>query len=289
MRDDRLMARLIRSWLYVPGNRLDRLDKARASGADALILDLEDAVPPAAKDEARRDVARLLESPADDEAAPQLWVRVNPGPDLQDDLAALGQAPGLTGVVVAKATVESTWTVAGWARLRHLRVSPLLETACALMDAREIAAVPGVLCLQIGEYDLAAELGLVPGPDESELAPYRALVVLASSARRLLPPPAPVSSEISQTDVFRASSARAARQGFLGRACIHPAQVPVVHEVCMPTDKELADAERVVAALKAAAESGDGVVIGEDGRMLDAAVVRSARLVLARARASQDR
>lgn len=276
---------LPRSYLYVPGNAPAKLTGALGRGADALILDLEDAVPLTEKDAALDGVLEWL---AGQQARGdvELWVRVNAGPRRIDEVGALRDHPALTGVVLAKvenaAEVRTVAEAAG-----QLLLMPMVETSRAVLDAREIASGPQVRHLQIGEVDLAAETCLDVSADESELAPYRALVVLGCAAAGLEPPPAPVSREVRDLGLFARSTRRLLRQGFHGRVCIHPAQVSVVHELLVPTDQQIDEARSVVALLDDAEARGDGVLLDRAGRLVDAAVIRSANRVLALAGATR--
>ncbi|MEU0563352.1 CoA ester lyase [Dactylosporangium sp. NPDC006015] len=277
----------MRSYLYVPGDAPAKLDKALDRGADALIVDLEDAVPLAGKARARAIVAAwLADLPA---AGPAVWVRVNPGPAGFDDVRAV-VGPRLAGVCLAKAgsaaEVAALGTVLAAAEEERglpvgaVPVVPLLETATAVLDAAQIARAPRVARLQIGEADLRAELGVTLGPDERELLFVRSQVVLASAAAGIAAPVASVSTDYRDLPALRASTVAFRRLGFVGRACIHPAQIPVVNEVFTPSAVEIAVAADLVERFDAAVSSGAGVLVGADGRMVDAAVVRAARRVL---------
>ncbi|WP_308163890.1 HpcH/HpaI aldolase/citrate lyase family protein [Nonomuraea sediminis] len=265
----------MRSALYVPGDQPGKLAKALSRGADALIVDLEDAVPVPGKDAARAVVAdwlRTLQAPA----GPEIWVRVNPGN--RADLRAVA-LPGVAGVCVAKteraadlAFVDRELAEAPW-----IKVCPLLESGAAVLAAAEIARAPRVVRLQLGEADLCADLGVEPGPDERELLWARSQVVLASAAAWIEAPLGPVSTDFRDLDRLRASTLALKRLGFRGRACIHPAQVAVVNDVFTPAADELARARAIVERFEAA---DAGVVLDESGRMLDEAVVRQARRLL---------
>ncbi|BEL08076.1 CoA ester lyase [Actinoplanes sichuanensis] len=268
----------MRSFLYVPGNQPKMLAPALKRGADALIVDLEDAVPPDEKEAARYTVAEWLRwLPAD---AP-VWVRINTGPaGLVDARTVI--APALRGLVVAKASAEQVTTLAALLDEHDpagaIGLVPLLETPRAILDAAAIAAAPRVTRLQIGEADLAAELGVTPG--DQELLLVRSTVVLASAAAGIAPPAAAVTTDFRDLDALRRSTLALKRLGFRGRACIHPAQIPIVHEVFTPTDAELAQARDLVARFE---QAGGGVCLDARGRMVDLAVVREARNVLAMA------
>lgn len=273
----------VRSWLYVPGDRPDRFDKAVRTGA-AVVLDLEDAVPPAGKDAARDAVVEWLRGEAGDG---EVWVRVNTGGRGRDDVDAVARTPRLTGVVLPKAgspalldRVHDQLSAAEAATGRapcSLGVSPLVESAAGVLAAPALAAGPRVRCLQLGEVDLAADLGVTPGPDGAELLLARSTVVLASAAAGIAPPPAAVSTEFRDLDAFEAQTRALLALGFRGRACIHPAQVAVVERVCRPSADDVAAARDVLARLAAS----PGVAVGADGRLLDEAVARQARSILA--------
>jgi citrate lyase subunit beta/citryl-CoA lyase len=278
---------MVRSYLYVPGNAADKLAKAAGRGADALIVDLEDAVPLSMKDDARAAVVAWLRA-----APPPLpvWVRVNQGAARDDDLRALAGLPGLAGVVLSKtldsADVDAAAAVLEAAGDPRTPLMPLLETAAAVLDAREIARQPRVHQLQIGEVDLTGELGITPGDDEVELVGIRTQVVLASVAAGIAPPVGSVSRITADPAALAVSTRRLRRLGFFGRACIHPAQIPVVHAVFTPTAGEVERARAVIALLDRAKAHGSGVVLDAEGRMVDAAVLHAARRTLALAEAS---
>jgi len=276
-----------RSHLYVPGDRPDVLAKALGRGADALIVDLEDAVAVSAKDAARAAVAEWLAGlPAAADNPVEVWVRVNPGDAALVDVEAVA-LPGLAGICLAKA--ESAAEVAAVAALLDrleaergiaggsIGIAPLLESAAAVLRAAEIAQAPRVRRLQVGEADLKADTGIEPGDDERELLWVRSQVVLASAAAGIDPPVGPVSTNFRDLDALRASTEAVRRLGYRGRACIHPAQIAVVHEVFTPSSEQLDAARALIAAYDAAVAGGSGVLIGPDGRMVDEAVVRQAR------------
>jgi len=275
-----------RSYLYVPGTRLDRVAKAIAAGPDAVMIDLEDSVPVAEKDRVRDAVAALLADPPPT-GATELWVRVNPGERGLDDLRAVAAAPALTGVWTAKTeTAGELHAVA--AVLDALEASaivePLLETAAAVQRAAELARAPRARRLQLGEVDLAVDLGVTPGADERELEWVRAALVAASAAAGCGSPIAPVSREFRDLGAFAASTAALLRMGYRGRACIHPAQVPVANAAFTPSEEDLAGARDVLDRLRAAADGGTGSATDAEGRMIDEAVARAARRMLEQAR-----
>ncbi len=273
--------RLARSALYVPGDAPDKLRKVLDRGADEVIVDLEDAVALDRKELARDLVATWLDGLEKTDS--EVWVRINPGALTADDVRAVGGCDNLTGLLLAKTesvaelvALDEQLTALGSAA----RVVPLLESASAVLRAAEIAAGPRVQRIQIGEADLRADVGIAPGADERELLYSRSHVVFASAAAGIAPPIAPVSTEFRDLDAFRASTEALARLGFVGRACIHPAQVAVANEVFTPAPEQVEKAR----ALLAQFDGGDAVGVDAEGRFVDEAVLRQARLVLARVR-----
>ncbi|MCY3618480.1 MAG: CoA ester lyase [Acidimicrobiaceae bacterium] len=269
---------MTRTLLFVPGDRPERFDKALASGADAVICDLEDAVAEAAKPSAREAVASWVRA---NSGAP-VWVRVNNRPDLLDTDAAMvrslvADGVGLAGVVVPKADPEVCATDFG-----GCPVMALIESAEGVLKVYEVASVPGVVRLALGEADLAAEMGMMPGPDGLEMWPIRTRVVVASAAVGLIAPCGPVHMDLNDDEGLVATSESLRRLGFGGRAVIHPRQVAAVNAAFTPSDHEIAWAEAVVAAFEAAAAEGREVAV-LDGQFIDAPVLRQARSVLARA------
>jgi citrate lyase subunit beta/citryl-CoA lyase len=266
---------MARCFLYVPGHRADRFAKAFASGADAVILDLEDAVPVPAKDEARRDVRTFL-----DELAPgpvAAWVRINDGDRGRADLQALASATALAGVVVPKATPDVLAT--RHADAPDVALIPLVESAVALTAAAAIAASAGVQTLAIGEVDLAADLGLGDDVPDAALWALRMHVVVACAAAGRSAPLGPVIRDIEDLAGFATTVRQLRHAGFGAIQAIHPKQVSVVNDELTPTPDDVAAAERL---LEAAARVDGGVFVDDAGRMIDEAVLRSARRTLGR-------
>jgi citrate lyase subunit beta/citryl-CoA lyase len=264
-----------RSYLYVPGNRPKMMAKAAARGADALILDLEDAVPASEKADAREQVVSFLRQRARER--PEVWVRLNTGELLADDVAAI-TATGADGVSLPK--VSSSYDLERLDELlgpAGLAVAALIESAAGVLSAPAIARAPRVVRLAIGEADLRAELGVDPSEDERELAAIRTQIVLASAAAGIEPPIGPVSTDFTDLDAFRRSTEALRRLGFGARATIHPAQVGIVNEAFTPTAAAIAQARRLVDRYES---SGGGVLLDDEGRMVDEAVVRAARRTL---------
>lgn len=281
-------ARGARSYLYVPADRQDRLARAAARGGDALILDLEDAVPVAGKDQARELLAGWLARQRDPGC--QLWVRINPATVAADIAATV--TPAVAGVVVPKADPALLTEIGGLLAAREraegvaagrFGLLPIIETARGLQAATAVAQAPRVVRLGLGEADLAADLGLQLSRERAELLPLRMEVVVASAAAGITAPVAPTSTDFRDLAALRDSTRALLALGFRARTAIHPAQLPVINEVFTPSAAEIARASRLVAAFEAAERGGAGVFTDEDGAMVDVAVVRAAREVLARA------
>jgi citrate lyase beta subunit len=259
----------LRSYLFVPATDAHRVDKALASSAHAVVVDLEDSVAEDRKDEARTLVAERLRM-----ARPRgaQLVRIN-GLDTahgRGDLAAL-DGLALDGIVVPKAEPQPLQGIGP----SGPPVIALVESAIGLRRAYELASRPRVTRLMLGNVDLAAQLGATPGPDGRELLYARSALVVDAAAAGLAGPIDGPCTAIGDEAALRAETAAAKALGFSGKICIHPSQLDTVHEVFAPTDEELAWARRVVAA----AEGSRGAV-AVDGQMVDAPVVARARRLL---------
>ncbi len=275
---------MIRSHLYVPGDRPSMLAKASTRGADMIILDLEDAVAPNAKAEARRIIREAI--PQMDAAGARFAVRVNGEPEEQEaDLAALVDR-GVKVLVVPKATAEAIAAVAERSRRlgfsSSLRLVALIESARGLWEVLSIAEHPQVVGLAIGEEDLAADLGLAHGADPMLWHPARSRLVWASACAGLPGPSGPVWADFSDLDGLRESTHLLRQCGFSSRPAIHPAQVRVINEVFTPSVEELEAAHRLVEEYDQAKAGGRGAIRDSQGRMVDEAVVRRARHLLDR-------
>lgn len=265
-----------RSLLFAPGSDERKLRKALEAGADAVVADLEDAVVPAQKAHARELVAHVLA-----ERVPCLrLVRVNAAGSawLEDDLAALADL-GLDAVVLPKATPEALTALDGLG----LPVVAIVETAAGLARAQEVAGSGAVAALLLGAVDLGLALGLEPRADGLELLVPRSSVVLASALAGLRGPVDQVWLDVRDDEGLGRDCLLARSLGFRGKACIHPAQVPVVNEAFTPSESELQHAQEVVAAYDRAAAEGKGAV-ALGGEMIDLPVVERARQVVADAK-----
>jgi len=307
---------LHRSYLYAPGNAPRVMAKALAAGADAVILDLEDAVAPAAKQQARTEVAAVVRGwaqggptagslpagPATGDAdrpggtsprqprCPDLHVRINREGDgyLDADLLAVVR-PGLAALRLPK--VESVEAVVEVGRrldeleAEHdlapgtVRLYPTIESARGVVSLTALAAAsPRIVRFAIGVADLLADLGAA-GDDHLATLHVRSELVLRSRVAELGPPIDSVHTLLDDDTGLREGAARARALGFHGKSIIHPRQLDIVHDVFTPTAAARADAARIVAALEAADRDGEAALI-VDGRFVDPAVAARARAIL---------
>ena len=251
------------TWLYVPGDRPDRVEKALASAAHAVIVDLEDGVASAAKEEARANVVALFAREQDK----PVYVRVNPGD--ADDLRAVAPLR-LTGIFVPK--VSRPEDVPETAHPVHC----LIESAAGVEAAYEIARALGVAGISLGESDLRSEIGALEGG----LDWSRSRIVNAAVAAGLRRPQQSVYPNVDDDEGLARSCARGRELGHLGRAAIHPRQLPIIEQAYLPTAAELQRAQATVERLEAA---GAGTLDG--GEFVDAAMLGAARQIVALAAA----
>jgi citrate lyase subunit beta/citryl-CoA lyase len=272
------------SYLFVPGDRPDRFGKAIASGADAVIIDLEDAVAPGAKPAARESLVQWAHSPAAAAAhasALSVYVRTNAAdtPWFADDLAALAALDGI-GVMLPKS--DDTRTLARVSALPGKRPGAiaLIESVAGLDAADALARVKGIARLAFGALDYAIDAGVELDADRSGAALTVPMTLIALAARRAqLPAPIDgVTVALDDAAALEQDVRRARALGFGAKLCIHPRQVAAVHAAFAPGAHELDWARRVLAASHA------GAAAQVDGRMVDRPVVLRAQAIIARAR-----
>lgn len=269
----------LRSLLFAPGSDERKLEKALASDADAVVADLEDAVSFDEKPAARERVVRLL---AEKKTACARMVRLNGvGTEFfEDDVAAVADL-GLDAVVLPKATPEAVAALGKGGP----PIVAIVETALGLRLAYETAASPRVAALVLGGVDLGAELRLEPRADGQEILFARSKVVLDSAAARVRAPFDVVHLDVRDDGGLEASARFARSLGFGGKACVHPAQVPIVNRVFQPSGDDLEWARSVIAAYEEGAREGRGAV-ALNSTMIDLPVVERARKLLAEAERS---
>ena len=265
-----------RSYLFVPGNRPDRYAKAIAAGADAVIVDLEDAVPPGEKESARAALAAWL-SPEH-----PVLIRVNGGesPWFREDLV-LCKAQGVAGVLLPKAENAEDIRIIG-EYSGALAIVPMIETARGFSNAHALAKGPQVQRFVFGSIDFQLDLGIQG--EEEELLYFRSHLVLVSRIANLHSPVDGVTTAIDDAERVRRETLRAKRLGFGAKLCIHPKQVNVVNECFEPTEAEQSWAKKIVEA----AEAAGGAAVSVEGKMVDRPVIARAEAILARIKQRRD-
>ena len=258
--------KISRSYLFVPATRIERVPKALASGAHAVIVDLEDAVAPGDKCAARDTLKRGC---AD---ASSVLIRVN-GPDtewFEDDLKLCGDMRAM-GVVISKAETPEQLRHVGSRLGAGALLLPLVETAQGYANIAALCAVPGVQRLMFGSIDFQLDLGI--DGEREELLYFRSGMVLASRLAGVQPPIDGVTVDIENVERVKDDTRYARRLGFGGKLCIHPRQIALVNECFSPTADEIAWAQRVVDA----AGSANGGAVQVDGKMVDRPVLVKAQ------------
>jgi citrate lyase subunit beta/citryl-CoA lyase len=281
-----------RSLLFAPGNHARRVEKCLTLAADAVILDLEDAVAETEKAATRAVVVQALSRPRRSLG----YVRVNAlGTPwaLGDFLAVV--AAGVDGIVLPKVESASDlrtgeWLIDSLERDRGLPrdsidLIPIIETAAGFANMASIAAAARrTRRLAFGAGDFTLDIGLSWSAEETELLPYRSQFVVQSRAAGLEPPLDTVWVSLDDPEGFRRSAERACSLGFQGKLCIHPDQVPVVNACFRPAPRELAHARRVIEAFEQAQREGLAA-IQVDGQFVDYPIVYRAQRLVARAEA----
>lgn len=275
---DRLRQAPARSWLFVPATQPQRFAKAAASGADRVIIDLEDAVAAQAKDESRQ---ALLAQPLP-QTVP-LYLRLNSfdSPWFEADLAVAATLP-LAGVMLPKAERLEHLALLAASLPETLAIVALVETAAGLWQARDLARCPRLERLAFGAIDFQGDTGMQCGEGEAELDHARSQLVIASRVAGIAAPVDSPSLSIDDTARLEQDARRSRRFGFAGKLCIHPRQLATVHSAYLPSPAEVAWARGLLAALAQRPEAERGA-FAYDGAMVDRPVIDRARAILARA------
>ena len=268
---------MISSLLYVPGNAPRFLEKAGQRGADAVIVDLEDALPEAAKTEARDGLARWV--PAIKKAGGRVFVRVNHSERLIEDAIAATQA-GADGLYVPKVCSPDVLDRLAKSLENHekdrspIAFVPLIEDMQGLFEVRSIAKGPRVMALACGGEDLATAMDAKPTP---EVLRYPKLMIhyAAKEAGVLSLGLLRTIADFADKEALRAAVLEARDFGFDGASCIHPSVVPILNEGFAPSPQEVAWALKVVAANEREATAGRGAFM-LDGKFIDAPIVTRA-------------
>jgi citrate lyase subunit beta/citryl-CoA lyase len=262
-----------RSYLFVPGDRPERFAKAMASGADAVVIDLEDAVAPAAKDAARNSLQERLARAGADNPPKTVVVRVNASDTVwfEEDLRACA-ASAVSAIMVPKA--ERAEDLSRIAASHGKPLIALVETAAGFDNLRAVAFAAGVQRLAFGSIDFQLDTGI--SGDGEELLLFRSQMVLMSRVAGLARPVDGVSTSISDAQMVLDEAQRARRLGFGGKLCIHPVQVDAVNRSFSPSPAEIVWAQRMLAAAK----SANGSAFAVDGKMVDKPVILRAEAIV---------
>ncbi|HCL25669.1 MAG TPA: CoA ester lyase [Dehalococcoidia bacterium] len=280
---------LFRSFIFVPGNRANMLERARNFNSDVIMVDLEDSVPPGEKETAREMAKEWV--PALKKEGKRVMVRVNSldtGLTRQELEAVV--SPDLYGISLGK--VESTWNMRDADRMlssiEHLagvepgsiKMVAWAETASALVDARDIAtASKRVVALAFGAEDFTNDMGIERTDTGEEVRVPRSLVPVAARAANVASLDSPFVL-FQDPDALRADAQRARQMGYTGKFAIHPAQLDIINETFSPSAEEIAYARQIMAAWEEAEAAGRGS-LAMDGRMVDVPVVKRAQNLLA--------
>jgi len=274
---------LPRSFLYAPGNRADLLAKVGRCGADAIVIDLEDAVPAGAKAEARHAAAQFLQS-LPTTAGPAAFVRINAGPAGLDDLAALPLG-ALAGIRLPK--LEDAETVAAVDRVLqaaaapHIVIHPIIESVRGLYGMEQfVQASRRIERYIFGAGDYVRDIGAEATPDRIATLHARARIVARSRLLGLKPPIAHVFSMIKDIAGLAEACRVDRAMGFFGRSCIHPSQVATVNAAFSYSADDIERARRAVEAYAGAARAGRGAIVLDDGTLIDEAGLKRAQRVL---------
>lgn len=288
---------LLRSFIFVPGNRANMLERARAFNADVVMVDLEDSVPPGEKTTAR-DMAKEW-VPTLRRVGQRVMVRVNSLDTglTRSELEAI-VSPDLYGISLGK--VESIWNIRDVDRMLSaieplagvepgsIKIVAWAETASALVDARDIgAASPRVIALAFGAEDFTNDMGIERSDTGEEVQVPRSLVPVAARAANVASLDSPFVL-FQDPDALRADAKRARQIGYTGKFAIHPSQLDIINETFSPSQEEIAYARVVMEAWEQAEAEGRGS-LAMDGRMVDVPVVKRAQNLLAFAEAIEAR
>lgn len=265
----------MRSALFVPANRPDRFVKALDSGADAVIIDLEDTIAPDGKREARNNIANFVDANPDT----KFWVRINDGNTkwFDDDLSLCRELSAVQGIILPKANrAQHVYIVSGAGK----PLIPVIEAASGLRELPEIAKASGVVRLSFGILDLMVELGTRPHTDAAMYIQneIRFLILMSSRIHGLARPMDCVYADFSDLQGFEQTAIFARDMGFGGVLCIHPNQIPIAHNVYQALPEELDWAQRVVTH----ADKTGEYTFRMDGRMVDLPLIDRARRILER-------
>ncbi len=269
--------RAARSWLFVPATSPDRFAKAAASGADRVVIDLEDAVSEMAKTEARRS----LKNASLPDNVP-LYVRINGCATewFEEDIALVAKLP-VAGILLPKAETADHVARAAAALAKGQRIVAMIETAVGLWNILEVAKGPGVERLTFGALDFQEDTGITDElPNDLELAYARSRIVIATRVAGIAGAIDSISTTLDDAELLSRDATRGRRCGFVGKLCIHPKQILPTHKAFLPSEKERDWAMGLMEMLAARPENERGA-FSYRGAMVDRPVMERARSILA--------
>lgn len=264
----------IKTWLFVPATRIDRVKKAFASGTDAVIIDLEDAVAEANKVQARKDLQVYYNS----QDYQPIWVRINKAgsEEFFKDVVLCQQMPNLAGVLLAKA--EQASDIESVHQLTDLPVIALIETALGLYQIDSMAKSAGLLAFSYGFLDLCNDLQVHVGTAAADVIAnqIRYQLLLTSKVHQLLAPIDTVYTDFNDGKGLGQRVQLWSQMGMSGMLCIHPKQVATVKQSLQPTDADIEFARRVIEEYERSGQA----IFKIDGEMVDAPVIERCRQLL---------
>ena len=281
------MQPILRSMIFVPGFRRAFLEKARSFDADALILDLEDSVPVVFKDEARKNIAEWVRA---EEYSQKIFIRLNSidsGYLIRDldfvlDSRVFGYMPTMVRDDLDIVYIDKLLTQLEHDKgfvLNHFKLCPLIETGSALLKAYEIAkASPRIVGLAFGAEDYLTDLDGLHKESGASILVARSMIVMAARSLNLAAIDTPF-LDISNLEGFRREVELARELGFSGQLILHPNQIEITNQVFTPSEEEVAEARRIIAAIEASGKEGQGVTLF-DGRLVGPPMEKRARKVL---------
>jgi citrate lyase subunit beta/citryl-CoA lyase len=267
-------------FLYVPGDSARKIESALSLDSGVVILDLEDGVAEGQKQLALENIQKV----ASRFESTELWVRLNQLPRAIKEFNELKEIENITGFWIPKAEAETCGELISEISRAGKKAGVLIETAAAYVQRNTLLATPGITHVQLGEYDLAGDLGikLDSQATRSALSAVRLEVTIASKAAGLESTVGAVSANFKDLEEFERSCNELAELGFDARACIHPNQLPIAAKSFTPSSEQIAWAKDVIKRFERETSIGLGAYVEADGSMADAATVRTARSILER-------
>lgn len=267
-------------FLYVPGDSARKIESALALTGGAVILDLEDGVAESQKQLALENIQKI----APRFESSELWVRLNQLPRATKEFNELKDVENIAGFWLPKAEAETCTELILEMSKAGKKVGVLIETATAYVQRNTLLATPGITHVQLGEYDLAGDLGIQLQSEATQVAmnSVRLEIAIASKAAGLESTVGAVSANFKDLEEFEKSCVKLADLGFDARACIHPNQLPIANRAFTPSSEQIAWANEVIQRFERETSSGLGAYVEKDGSMADAATVKTARSILER-------